>query len=359
MSVTVSLDFETADNGADSACAIGMAKVADGRIIDVFYSLIRPPRQRMLYTWVHGLRWEDVKNAPTFADLWPAISNFMAGAEYLLAHNAGFDRRILYACCQAAGVTEPAPPFLCTLKGSRKVLRLPSHKLNALSSYFNIELQHHHAQSDAVAAAAIWLRLLDLGVDATAMRLSPPKQGQRRLSMPVQSRLDVIKADITTLPVDAIVNAANESLLGGGGVDGAIHRAAGPGLLEACRKLGGCATGDAKPTPGFKLPARWVIHTVGPVWKGGEHGEADLLASAYRRSLEEADKLGAHTVAFPAISTGVYHYPAAQAAPIAVRVITAFLEAHPYMHVTLVAFSADAEAILLDALRTASNTTGA
>jgi O-acetyl-ADP-ribose deacetylase len=135
--------------------------------------------------------------------------------------------------------------------------------------------------------------------------------------------IEVVLADITAESVDAIVNAANESLLGGGGVDGAIHRAAGPDLVEVCRKLGGCATGDAKATPGFRLPARWVLHAVGPRWQGGEKGEPGLLASCYRRCLELADELGARSLSFPAISTGIYGFPADRAARIAVDTIRA------------------------------------
>jgi O-acetyl-ADP-ribose deacetylase (regulator of RNase III) len=130
----------------------------------------------------------------------------------------------------------------------------------------------------------------------------------------------VVRGDITQLQVDAIVNAANASLLGGGGVDGAIHRAAGPELLAACRALNGCATGDAKATPGFRLPATWVFHAVGPVWNGGGRGEAEKLEGCYRRSLELAREHAVKTMAFPAISTGIYGYPRRAAAAIAVRV---------------------------------------
>lgn len=150
-------------------------------------------------------------------------------------------------------------------------------------------------------------------------------RGRMTRVLPINMR--IVQGDIVTLDVEAIVNAANSSLLGGGGVDGAIHRAAGPELLAACRRIGGCPTGQARITPGFRLKAKWVIHTVGPVWHGGAQGESELLASCYRSSLALATEHSVGSIAFPAISTGVYGYPKKSATAVAVESVNAFLEA--------------------------------
>jgi O-acetyl-ADP-ribose deacetylase len=169
--------------------------------------------------------------------------------------------------------------------------------------------------------------------------------------------LIAVSGDITKLHVDAIVNAANTSLLGGGGVDGAIHRAAGPDLLEACRKLQGCATGDAKATPGFRLPAKWVFHAVGPVWNGGNHHEDESLASCYRRCLELAREHSVKSIAFPAISAGIYGFPSQRAANIAVQSVRKNIEGTGVERVEFVCFGAETRRIYDELLTTDHLTT--
>lgn len=165
-----------------------------------------------------------------------------------------------------------------------------------------------------------------------------------------EARIHVVRGNITVFAGDAIVNAANSSLLGGGGVDGAIHRAAGPELVHECRLLGGCKTGQAKITKGHRLPARYIIHTVGPVWRGGDHGEADLLSSCYRSCFARAAENGIRTIAFPAISCGIYGYPVRAATEIAVRETRAALAAEEGLDVTFVCFGEDVFAAYCEVL---------
>lgn len=160
----VAIDFETSNHAPHSACSLGMARIAGGRVVDSFYTLLRPPSSRVLFTEIHGLTWPMLKDAPTFGEIWPEVRKFLTGAAYLLAHNAPFDRRVLQACCRAADCPFPHIPFMCTLKGARRGLPLPSRRLDSVCGYFGIALEHHHAASDALACAEIYLRLRALGV---------------------------------------------------------------------------------------------------------------------------------------------------------------------------------------------------
>ncbi len=167
----VALDFETSDKYADSACALGMVRMEGGRVVDSWYRLIRPPRCRVYFTDIHGLTWDMLKGERSFPELWPEISAFLAGARLLVAHNAMFDRRILLGCCRAFDLEAPCVPFACTVKGARRKLRLPHHRLNDVCAYLGLELDHHNAASDALAAANIYLHLRSLGMADEEMML--------------------------------------------------------------------------------------------------------------------------------------------------------------------------------------------
>lgn len=164
MAVSIAIDFETSGYASHFACAVGMAKLEDCEIVDTYYRLIRPPSSRVYFTNIHGLRWADLKDAPTFAELWDEMLGFIGEADFFIAHNAPFDRKILRGCCEAFCGPAPAQAFLCTLKGSRKILPLKSRSLDSVCSYFGIELEHHHALSDAAACAQIYKRLIGMGL---------------------------------------------------------------------------------------------------------------------------------------------------------------------------------------------------
>lgn len=168
----VALDFETADHGPDSACALGMALVEDGRIADTDYRLIRPPRRDFVFTGIHGIRWTDVADAPTFAEAWPGIRSFLERGEALVAHNAGFDRAVLRACCAAAGVRPPRRPFLCTVQLARAAWNVRPTRLPDVCRYLAIDLRHHDAASDAQACARILIAALEDGHEPAGSRLS-------------------------------------------------------------------------------------------------------------------------------------------------------------------------------------------
>lgn len=169
----VAIDFETSAKSGPCACAVGMTKIENGGISRKFYSLIKPPSQEIMFSEVHGLYWDDLKDAPTFSELWPEISEFISGAQFLVAHNAAFDQNVLQECCAANWHAIPATPFLCTLRGARAKLKLDNYRLSTVAEHFKIPLTHHHAASDAIACAKIYLELLKLGLSQSAMELRP------------------------------------------------------------------------------------------------------------------------------------------------------------------------------------------
>ena len=169
--VCIAIDFETAGYYRHSACAIGMARIDNGLIADEFYSLVKPPSSRICFTHIHGLGWRDLKDAPGFSEVWQSARDMLAGADYFIAHNAAFDKSVLLACCAEFGCEKPRLPFLCTLKASRQILQIPSHRLNKVCDYFGMEFNHHNALSDARACARIFLKFMKMGAQIERIML--------------------------------------------------------------------------------------------------------------------------------------------------------------------------------------------
>lgn len=178
-STCVAIDFETSGYSRHFACSLGLARVSDGRVTDTWYSLIKPPSSRIYFTRVHGLTWRELKHAPTFTETWPQISEFIADADCFVAHNAAFDRGVLKGCCEAFGFPYPDKVFLDTLKGARKLLSLSSNSLVNVCAHLGVPLTHHHAGSDALGCALIFLKLLNLGANRETLALAPPKSSSR------------------------------------------------------------------------------------------------------------------------------------------------------------------------------------
>ena len=185
----VAMDFETSGNESDSACALGMVRIEDAAVAGSFYRLIRPPHSNVLYSDIHGLTWPMLKDQPTFGELWPEIAAFIDGAAFFTAHNAAFDRRVLLGCCEANGIAAPGMPFYCTVKASRRAWHYPHNNLSAVCERLNLPLDHHHALSDALACALIYLFAKDAGVDDTLIR-TPREQCSPRVSRPKKTKPD-------------------------------------------------------------------------------------------------------------------------------------------------------------------------
>lgn len=179
MSVFCAIDYETSGKESFSACSIGLVRIEDGRLVRSFVHLIRPPSPRVLFTHIHGLTWRDLYKQPSYAELWPAIADFVQGADGLVAHNAPFDRSVWNGCCEAFGLQDPGIPFYCTLKGARAAMKLPSYTLDTICRSLSIPLRHHEALSDALGCARIFLELCRRGLDVQRMRLNPPRRRSR------------------------------------------------------------------------------------------------------------------------------------------------------------------------------------